>query len=216
LNERILVMDDAKNIRMMISKCLTLEGYEVETVDNGYDGINCIRESYYDVVILDIRMPELSGTEVLKIIKGLSNDVNVIIVTAFPTIKNAVDCIKMGALDYLRKPFTPDKIKGYVKSIIDRKYVTDLDTDNYEQALQYAKKCIKTENYDEGIKYLKKSISISIEDAEPFNLLGNVFELKDDINSAEKYYRIALQLEPGSQTIIESLNRIENRNLKNS
>lgn len=207
--KRILVIDDTKNIRLMISKCLSSEGYEVDTADNGYDGISRFREKDYDIVILDIRMPELSGTEVLKILKGIRSNIDVIIITAFPTVKNAVDCIKMGAVDYLRKPFTPNKIKEVIDSLINRENVTSLDTDDYIQAMQYAKKCIKDGNFDDAIKFLRKAISISIEGSEAFILLGNIFEMKGDFPNSQKYYKIALQLEPDSDEIYESLKRVE-------
>jgi Flp pilus assembly protein TadD len=74
--------------------------------------------------------------------------------------------------------------------------------------MQYAKKCISRGKLDEGIVYLKKSLSINIDEAEPFTLLGNIYESRGDTLSAEKYYKIALQLSPGSDEIISNLNRI--------
>ncbi|KPU45721.1 response regulator MprA [Oxobacter pfennigii] len=117
--KKVLVIDDVKNIRTMVAKALTLSGYAVDTAENGYEGLNFLKDNDYDVVLLDIRMPGFSGTEVLKSIREIKKDVPVIIMTAYPTIKNAVDCIKMGAVEYLRKPFTPDKIKSTIEQVIN-------------------------------------------------------------------------------------------------
>lgn len=211
MGSNILIVDDTKNIRMMVSKCLASDGHSVDTADNGYNGVELFKKNRYDLVILDIRMPHFSGTEVLKAIKEIDEEVPVIIITAFPTVKNAVECIKYGAVDYIRKPFTPDKIKDIVKSIVDRDSMSDEDTDSYELSLEYAKKYINKRDFDRAAVYLKKAISIDIKGGEPFNLLGSISELKEDFQTAEKYYKVALQFEPDSESIIENLNRIQDR-----
>lgn len=194
MKERILVIDDTKNIKMLIGKALASEGYEVNTAESGQEGIALLKTQGYDLVLLDIRMPNMSGTEVLRIIKDIDEAVPVVIITAFPTVKNAVDCIKLGAVDYLRKPFTAEKIKQVIKQILDRKEITPQNTNNHEACIEYAKKCINERKFDESMEYLKKAISLNIDNAEPFNILGEVFELKGDMVSAKKYYGIALQL----------------------
>lgn len=112
---KILIIDDTKNIKLMISKALQAEGYEVDCAENGLEGIEFFKEKQYDLVLLDIRMPNLSGTEVLRQLKEINNDVPIIIITAYPTVRNAVECIKTGAVDYLRKPFTAERIKAAIK-----------------------------------------------------------------------------------------------------
>lgn len=209
MKRRILIIDDTKNIRLLITKALSPEGYEVDSADNGQVGIELFRENKYDLVLLDIRMPIMSGTEVLRIIKEIDKSVPVIIITAYATVKNAVDCVKLGAIDYLRKPFTAEKIKEIINQVLQRKQLTDADTGSYEAAVEFAKKCINERNFDEGVKYLKKAISIDIDRAEPFNIMGNVFELQGDLANALKYYSIANQLEPGDEGIIENLNRVK-------
>jgi DNA-binding NtrC family response regulator len=212
MNEKILIIDDTKNIKMLIGKALASEGYEVDTAESGQEGVELFKAQSYSLVLLDIRMPIMSGTEVLKVIKDIDETVPVVIITAFPTVKNAVECIKLGAVDYLRKPFTAEKIKQVTKQLLDRKDITPLNTNSYETCIEYAKKCINERNFDEAMEYLKKAISLNIENAESFNILGEVFELKGHIVDAGKYYGIALQLEPGNEAIIENINRIANRN----
>lgn len=212
MKEKILIIDDTKNIKMLVGKALASEGYEVDTAESGQEGVELFRNQNYNLVLLDIRMPVMSGTEVLKVIREIDETVPVVIITAFPTVKNAVDCIKLGAVDYLRKPFTAEKIKQVVKQLLERKEITFQNTNNYESCIEYAKKCINERKFDEGMEYLKKAIALNIDNAEPFVILGEVSELKGDLASARKYNSIALQLESGNETAIENLNRISNIN----
>lgn len=209
MGKKVLLIDDTKNIRMMISTCLESLGYRVDYAENGYEGIKIFKNDKYDLVILDIRMPKLSGTELLKIIKGIDKKVPVLIITAFPTIKNAVECIKMGAVDYLRKPFTTKRIKEVVENIMKRD--TLVENNDYDSLIESAKKSINNLYFDNALKYLKKAISINVEDGEPFNLIGIIYETKNDFYKAYKYYNIALQLEPNSQMIKENIDRVEQR-----
>ncbi|MDZ5010670.1 response regulator, partial [Clostridium perfringens] len=89
--KRVLVIDDTKNIRILLSTCLELRGYEVITADNGIEALNIINNvnENIDLIFLDIRMPGISGTEVLKNIKF---NCHVVIMTAFATVKNAIEC----------------------------------------------------------------------------------------------------------------------------
>jgi DNA-binding NtrC family response regulator len=208
---KILIIDDTKNIRLLTAKALCAEGYEVDSADNGFDGIEMFKVNKYDLVFLDIRMPYLSGTEVLRKIKDINYYVPVIIITAYPTVKNAVDCIKLGAVDYLRKPFKAEKLKQIVDQVIERKDLTSIKTDSYEDTLEYAKKCINERNIDEALVYLKKAISLSVEYAEPFIIMGTVLEIKGEFESAGKYYNIALQLEPENEVINENIKRINEK-----
>lgn len=129
--EKVLVVDDTKNIRMLLSKCLELEGYHVETAVDGKDAIAKILTEHFDLIFLDIKMPQFSGTEVLKRIRDAGVNTPVIIITAYATIKNAVECTKLGAVAYLQKPFTAEKVKKTLKEIseegemrYDRKNIT--------------------------------------------------------------------------------------------
>jgi DNA-binding NtrC family response regulator len=209
MSAKILIIDDTKNIRLLTTKALSAEGYEVDSADSGAEGIKYFCNNKYDLVMLDIRMPNLSGTEVLKKLKEIDEKIPVIIITAFPTVKNAVDCIKLGAIDYLRKPFTAEKIKQIVNTIIERKELTVDMVDSYETYIEYAKKCINEKNFEETVEYLRKAIAVNIETAEPFNILGSIFELKEEYETALKYYNIALQFEPDSEAVADNIKRIK-------
>ena len=117
--KKALIIDDTKNIRIMLQKCLELEGYNVTAATNGLEALNILQEESFNLIFLDIKMPEISGTEVLRKRRAMEFATPVIIITAYPTIKNAVDCTQMGAIAYLQKPFTIDRLKNTMDSLAD-------------------------------------------------------------------------------------------------
>lgn len=90
--KKVLVVDDTKNIRMVLTKCLELEGYEVMTASDGRQALEMLTQHTFDLAFLDIKLPEMRGTEVLKRIREIGVKTPVIIITAYATVKNAVDC----------------------------------------------------------------------------------------------------------------------------
>ena len=118
--KKVLVIDDTKNIRMLLTTCLELKGYKVLTAEDGKSAIDIVKEEKdsIDIIFLDIRMPEMNGTEVLKIIRDMGVKCPVIIMTAYATVKNAVDCTRLGAVAYLQKPFSPDRVSSVLDEIL--------------------------------------------------------------------------------------------------
>lgn len=209
---RILVIDDAKNLKLMITKAFFMEEWITDCASSGEEGIKMFHENSYDIVLLDIRMSGMSGTEALKRIKEKDPSTKVIIITAYPTVKNAVECIKLGAIDYLRKPFTPEKIKSVVKEILLRDEIEQPEDENYSSILAYAKKCITQCKLEEAMDYLRKAVSVNMEQGEAFNLLGYIWEIKEVFDKAHRYYSIAHQMEPANDEYIENIKRTENKN----
>ena len=111
MKPKILVVDDERSHRRMIEAVLSAEGYEIAQADNGQAAIDAVAEKFYDLVIMDIRMPELGGIEALKKIKALSPGIPIIIMTAYASVGTAVVALKSGASDYLTKPLDIEELK---------------------------------------------------------------------------------------------------------
>lgn len=203
----ILVIDDEKNIRLMLSKCLLSEGYEVDIAEDGIQGIEMFGTKGYNIVLLDMKMPGLSGMDVLKKLKESDNPIPVIMMTAFGTIESAVEAMKLGAVDYIRKPFTPDIIRSEINSVLERMKLSAEDAEDFVSCLQYAKKCIILKDYNKAREYLMKSISKGTDNPEPFNLLGVLDEFDRDLQGAQKYYRMALSVDASYEPAIKNLER---------
>jgi DNA-binding response OmpR family regulator len=116
---RILVVDDENNIRMMVRLALQHVGYTVDTAADGPDGLEKFGNgSGYDLVLLDQRMPGMEGLEVLREMRRRDPQAHVVMATAFGTIDLAVEAMKSGATDFLRKPFTAEVLRGAVQSTL--------------------------------------------------------------------------------------------------
>lgn len=119
----ILVIDDEAVIREGLRQTLSLEGYQVELAANGKVGMEKLQKGHFSAVISDLKMPIMSGIEVLKTIQVLQPNVPVIIITGFATVDSAVDAMKNGAFEYLTKPFLPDQILEKVKAAIQKRMI---------------------------------------------------------------------------------------------
>lgn len=118
---KILVVDDEDIVRTSCNRALTPEGYEVKMARNGSDGIRMIGEEKFDIVLTDLKMPDMDGIEVLKRIKQEWPEIEVIIITGYQTVDTAVKAIKLGAYDYIEKPFTPDALIAAVTKALESK-----------------------------------------------------------------------------------------------
>jgi len=118
---KILCVDDEDVILDSFRKILVLDGYAVDTVNSGPEAINLVKSNHYDFLFTDLKMPEMDGVDVVKAVKHLRPDIDVIIITGYATVETAVDCMKLGAMDYVQKPFTEDELLEFTKkSLIKR------------------------------------------------------------------------------------------------
>ena len=107
-------------MRDFLSIMLKKEGYEVVTAENGGDALKTVQGEIFDLVISDVKMPELDGIDVLKAVKEVSPETVVIMITAFATTETAVEAMKLGAYDYIIKPFKVDEIKLIIKKALEK------------------------------------------------------------------------------------------------
>ena len=118
---RILAVDDEPVVLDIFRKILVLDGYSVDTVENGREALAMIQRREYDFVFTDLKMPEYDGLEVTKAVKQMRPDIDVVMITGYASIQSAVDAMKYGALDYVEKPFTEDELTAFVnRSLIRR------------------------------------------------------------------------------------------------
>lgn len=122
----ILVVDDEPNIRRVLEAVLSKEGHKVKTTENAAKAQEILAaDGSIDVLITDLIMPGMNGVELLQVAKEASPNLAVVMITAHGTIKSAVDAMKLGALDYITKPFDLDEIKQVVRNALDRKSIDE-------------------------------------------------------------------------------------------
>ncbi|MBP7795133.1 MAG: sigma-54-dependent Fis family transcriptional regulator, partial [Candidatus Saccharicenans sp.] len=121
--DSILIIDDEKSLLDVLSLMFKKEGYEVKTATSGADALDILTNNAVDLVITDIRMPHLSGMEILKYVKENQSETPVIVITAYGSIQQAVEALKAGALDYIVKPFDIEELKILVARGLERKHL---------------------------------------------------------------------------------------------
>ena len=121
-SKSILIVDDEANIRRVLDAVFTKDGYRVLTAENGRKALDVVStEPELDVLLCDLIMPDLNGIEVLKSTREINPFLSVVMITAHGTIKTAVDAMRLGAFDYITKPFDMDEIKLIVKNALERR-----------------------------------------------------------------------------------------------
>jgi DNA-binding NtrC family response regulator len=131
---RILVVDDELNICQSCAKVLTRMDYEVDYALNGYDALKKMAAKPFDVILTDLKMSSLGGMEVLRRVKESNPDTPVIVMTGYASVSSAVEVMKMGALDYLPKPFTPDELRAIVRQALSEREIR-LQNRNLQQKM---------------------------------------------------------------------------------
>jgi DNA-binding NtrC family response regulator len=115
MREEVLVVDDEPQMLIAIHETLRREGYSITTAGSAREALCRLREKYYHLVITDMRMPEMTGFDLLKKVKTSTPQTPVVLLTAYGTIQNAVDAMKQGAFDYLLKPFSSESLESVVR-----------------------------------------------------------------------------------------------------
>jgi DNA-binding NtrC family response regulator len=117
----ILVVDDEEVMQDSLSRILAKEGYKAQLASSGEEALQKFDSAPFDIVLLDIKMPGIGGIETLRRLKEVDPGVTILIVTGYPSIDTAVKAIKLGAYDYITKPFTPDALRIAISRALERK-----------------------------------------------------------------------------------------------
>ncbi len=121
MGKKILVVDDDSLLRDFLAETLNRSGYHMDLVSTGEEALEKMKREDYDVILSDVRMPNMDGMELLKAVKDFLPDAKVVMMTAYATVQNAVEAMKLGAFDYVMKPFSIDEIELVIKRALEHK-----------------------------------------------------------------------------------------------
>jgi FixJ family two-component response regulator len=207
ISKPILIVDDEKNIRLTLSQALETLAAEIDTAATGEEALTKLKEKEFGLILLDIRMPGMDGMEVLHRLREIRPDIRIIMITAYGTIESAVEAMKLGAVDFLQKPFDPEEIRELVSRVMDRDKLDERKVVDYASHLELAKKCIGDRHFAAALEHVRKAIFVEPGRPEAFNLLGALTEIQGDRSEAQKNYRAALSLDPSYEPAIQNLHR---------
>jgi DNA-binding NtrC family response regulator len=205
--QKILIVDDEKNIRNTLLQALEPLGLEPDAAVNGEEAMGKLKEGEYGIVLLDLKMPGMDGMEVLRRIRQRHGDVRVVMITAHGTIDSAVEAMKLGAVDFIQKPFAPKEIRAVVEGILARERLEPDAATSYEDRIALAKRFITDRRFAEATAQIKQAVGEEPGKPEAFNLLGVLLELEGNRIEAQKNYRAALALDPTYRPADDNLRR---------
>jgi DNA-binding response OmpR family regulator len=192
----ILIVDDEKNIRLTMSESLKPLGMPVDTAGNGEEALRKLHEEQAGLVFLDLKMPGMDGMEVLRRIKERWPTLRVIIVTAHGTIASAVEAMKLGAVDFLQKPFSPGDIRELATQVLEREALQEENAADYPTLIALTKRHISDRKFDLASTSARQAIASDPGQPEVYNLLGALLEIQGDWLEAQKFYRATLDIDP--------------------
>lgn len=187
---KILVIDDDPSIRNMLAIVLKKSGFDVTCTESGKTALEKLKKETFDLVISDIKMPDISGIDLLKKIKAISPEIPVIMITAFASANDAVEAMKLGAEDYVTKPFSLDELK----IIIDRAiYKTNIEKEN----IQLKSKLTDKEKFENIVGKNQKMLDI--------------FEMVDTISKTDSSVLISGESGTGKELIARAIHNKSER-----
>lgn len=192
----ILIVDDEKNIRLTMAQSLEPLEIPVQTAVNGEEALQKLKEGHFGLVFLDLKMPGIDGMEVLRRIKGDWPKTRVVIITAHGTIESAVEAMKLGAVDFIQKPFSPVEIRDLAIRVLERDALDAESAVDCPSLIELTKRHISDREFATARETVRKAIAADPAHPESYNLLGALLEIKGDWLEAQKFYRAALDIDP--------------------
>ena len=167
--KKVLVIDDERIVLDSITKILKEENFTVEVTLSGRQGLEWATQNNYDIVLTDLRMPDIGGMRILRDAKRVKPAVPVVMITGFGTVKSAVQAMKLGAAEYLEKPFSPDQL---VKTVNSALHIAET-SEPEEQALIHKEEIIKVlEQAATDTELVYNLLHYGAEALEDYNLTG--------------------------------------------
>ena len=120
--KQVLIVDDEPNLRKILAAQLSRDGYDVMTAEDGEQGLAALRDHHIDLVVTDLKMPRMDGMELLSRIGELPQKMAVVMLTAQGSIESAVEAMRMGAYDYITKPFKVDELQLSIQRALDHQH----------------------------------------------------------------------------------------------
>ena len=149
---KILIVDDEQQMRLALCETLRRAGYNTSEAESPAKAVALFRKGGYDLVVSDIRMPEMTGIELLSRLKAIDPEIPAVMITAYGTIEDAVEAMKRGASDYILKPFSPEYLEGVVARVLgahaepdDTRYRIVTEDLQMKRLLSFVKKASATD-----------------------------------------------------------------------
>jgi len=217
VNKKIIVIDDEPNVRLGYRITLETEGFTVQEANGAEQALEAFDGDSFDLAILDLRMPEMDGLDLLAIMREHGLDTPTVIITAYGDVPHAVKAMKLGAIDFLQKPLTPEQLRELVSEVIAR-HETPAAPELPRIALKYrtdgnfhllaAKRAINNRDFNTAREHLTEALKQNDYVIEVHNLLGVLSEMNEDYDAAKKCYGRAIAINSNYEPAQQNMRRI--------
>jgi DNA-binding response OmpR family regulator len=211
--QRILIVEDEPNVRLVFRTALESNDYLIATSEDGETALRWLQHEPFELVLLDLNLPGMDGMELLRRLRAQQIEVPVVVITAHDSVPNAVESMKLGAIDFLAKPLSPDSLRKVVADVLVRHDEADDDGDDEpapgrapvaaprrtatRNLLSSAKRALNHRLFFRAEALLREAIKEHPGSAEPWYLLGVLHEVQHEPTPAREAYQAALRIDPG-------------------
>jgi len=203
---RILVADDERNIRKNLALVLEAMGHTVDEAKDGDEALDLCKQNHPDIAFVDLHIPKMEGLKVLAHIRALSPKTAVVIITAYGSAANAIEAMKLGAVDFLEKPFDPKIIGILTEEILIGQH--SKSKTSFDDRMHLADLARQRNALIEARSYLKSAMAYAPERPEPYYWLGDLCEAEGDQKRAVQYYYMAVSAYHTYEPAVEALKRL--------
>jgi DNA-binding response OmpR family regulator len=225
-SKTILVVDDEPNVRLVFRTALESPANTVAAAQDGETALAWLDHSPADLVLLDLQMPGMDGMEVLRLLRERGKNVPVVIVTAHGSVPNAVTAMKLGAIDFVSKPLTPESLRRIAAEVLERNQAPASKggaqslppsrepvtiAAQFLSNLSRAKRALNLRDLNDAEIFLKQAIALDPSSAEAHNLKGVLHECRNDHDAAFSEYRAALKADRNYEPAKHNMTRYYER-----
>ena len=209
-NAKIFLIDDERTIRLTFRLALETDGYEVQEAASAEEAMLAFNTEKYDLVVLDLRLGEDSGLDVLAAMRERGIQTPTLMITAYGSIRNAVRAMQLGAIDFLEKPIEPVALRQIVAEIIGRhqKRAQPIELGSLEDFLREAKRLINLQSFDLAKSMVAEALRIDERSPDAHNLRGILYEIAGDYDGARTSYGRAIKLNADHPAAQQNMRRL--------
>ena len=208
---KIFVIDDERTIRFTFRLALETDGYEVQEAATVEEALVGFRSETFDLVVLDLRIGEASGLDVLTEMRRRGIQTPTLMITAYGSIRNAVRAMQLGAIDFLEKPIEPVALRAIVAEILDRHQPRPIEAGKPTAAgslTREAKRLINLQDFGAAAACLATALQTDGETPEIYNLQGVLAEIRGDYDAARRAYGQAIKLDSRHEAAQQNMRRL--------
>ena len=207
---KIFLIDDERTIRLTFRFALETDGYDVQEAASADEAMMGFQSEKYDLVILDLRIGEDSGLDVLAAMRGRGIQTPTLMITAYGSIRNAVRAMQLGAIDFLEKPIEPVALRKLVADILSRHQSRPehVAPGSLEDCLREGKRLINLQQFDAAAEQVAAALKLDDRSPEVHNLCGILHEIAGDYDAAKKSYGQAIRLDARHEAAQQNMRRI--------